>query len=117
MKREDLTAFRLKKLCEEEALYDFPDFLRIVRKMHGMNRRYVCQDVSITETRLYYLETGQFKKTPEKEELILIGKFYGIDPDQLMRKVNKFIAEGKCKPKGYKRHEKLLMLQSEKKVS
>jgi len=100
MKKEDITNFRIQKVMEEESAYDFPIFLRMLRRMHGMQRKCVSEDTGIPETRLFYLENGRFKRRPGIDEIRLLSEYYGVEANLLDEKAKIFLKSGKAKPQG-----------------
>ena len=103
MYREDITRFMISKLIETEQLYDFPQFLYQARIAYGISRKTVSQETNISHTRLYYLETGFFKKVNENACLIL-GNYYGIPVELLKNKAKKYVEEHKNRWKGMPCH-------------
>lgn len=97
MKREDITNFRIQKVIDDESQYDFPLFLRMLRRMYGMQRKCVSEDTGIAETRLFYLENGRFKRRLGNDELRLLSEYYNVGMDLLESKVNDFLKSGKAR--------------------
>lgn len=103
MYREEITRYMIHKLIETELLYDFPEFLYQARIAYGISRKTVAQETKISHTRLYYLETGFFKKVNENACLIL-ANYYGIPEELLINKAKKYVDEHKNRWKGMPCH-------------
>ncbi len=100
MKKEDIVYFRIQKVFEDQTDYEFPVFLRLLRRLHGMQRKFVCADIGISETRLFYLENGRFKRMPGLDELALLGDYYGVQRTLLAEKAKNFLKSGKSRRQG-----------------
>lgn len=104
MYREEITRFMLDKMIETEELYDFPSFIWNVRTAHGICRKKVANETKISHTRLYYYETGFFKKPPDDNVLLILANYYGIPLPLLKDKAKRFVEEKKNKWKGMPCH-------------
>lgn len=102
MKKSDLVSFRIKKLVKEEEKYEFPDMLRMLRSIHGMKRKNVAIDLGLSQSRIFYLEYGGFKRFPS-EEITLLSDYYGVAPQLLRKKAKKFLSEAHNKDRSWKR--------------
>lgn len=104
MKREELTKFKIQKLLEEHDVYDFPIFLSLLRKMHGMKRTVVCEDIGMSITRLFHLENGQFNRLPSDIDFQVLSNYYGVPIQLLKKKTNEFLREKEERKKTKEAH-------------
>lgn len=102
MKREEISQFKINRVIQEEGKYSFPEFLKLLRRMYGMQRKYVSEDTGIAETRLFYLENGRFKRRLGTDELVILADYYGIDCELLKNKVDSFLKSGLARPQHQK---------------
>lgn len=102
MRREDITKFRIQRVLECHENYKFPEFMKMLRRMHGMQRRCVCDDTGISEHRLYYLENGCFRRRLGSDEVRVLSDFYGVDYKIMKKKSDDFIDSGEGKAQGQK---------------
>jgi hypothetical protein len=102
MKRQDIADFRIQKIISDQDQYEFPLFLRMLRRMCGMQRRCVSEDTGIAETRLFYLENGRFKRRLGVDEIRLLSEYYDVPCKLLEKKVTDFLDSGKARPQGQK---------------
>lgn len=94
--RDELDQVRIKEIVDSEKEFEFPDFVRCLRKSQGIPRNKMGESLGIGEMRLYYLETGSFKRVPEIALLSSISSFLGVKKDLLVRKAKEFV-EGQKK--------------------
>ena len=114
MNRDELTQFKLQRLVSEHDKYDFDKFLEKVRKVQGLNRKVVCEDLNMSITKLFYFEHGYFKYYPKYDDLTEIEEYYGLPRNILVKKVDKYVAEGKNKRyKSKQAYEERLQLSKE----
>lgn len=107
--KHNLTKEILNNLSEGHQYFDFPEFLQALRKAHSLSRRAVCKDLSFSEMRMFWLESGFFKHEMPKQELEKIATYYGVDSSLLLDKHNAYFeaekakAQSEYKPKRKKR--------------
>lgn len=100
MVKEQISEYQLRILLEQHENYTFPEFICMWRRIRGDKRRAIWCATGITQTRLFYLENGRFKKMPTNLELKNLSAFYSIPPLLLSRKARKFIKSGQAKRQG-----------------
>lgn len=98
MHHTNIADYRLEDVIARHAEFDFPEFLNTLRRSLGIQRRYLCQNTSLLESRMFYLEKGRFKRMPDDYELVTLAEYYGVDPKIMKRKCEVFLASGKAKP-------------------
>lgn len=66
-------------------------FLRDLRECFGMTRRAVCQDLDMTDMRLFWLENGLMRKTVYEEEIRKLAEYYGVDYEIMFQKAKNMV--------------------------
>jgi hypothetical protein len=94
---------KIQRLVDHHAIFDFPEFLQIMRIVHRMTKTEVCSAIGIDMMRLFHFEVGAFKKLMHENEAHLLEGFYGLPDDLLMLKCTRYIADGKCTPQKFGR--------------
>lgn len=93
---------KLSELAVKSQQFNFPDFLRVLRRAHGLARRQVCHDLNFSEMRMYYLEHGYFKKELPTQDISMLAEYYGVPVEVMMGKYQVFIDLDQGKPQpGY----------------
>lgn len=70
---------------------EFDALLRKCRETLGMRAYNVAEFMGITPARLKLLETGKFCSAPEKHEIKMLEKLWGIPSDVWKNKAEQFI--------------------------
>lgn len=81
----------LKILIERERELNFPQFLKVVRKLFGISREYVACHSHISPWQLYRWESGEFKRSIHVSDLLGISDYYGIPFKLLTRKMMDYV--------------------------
>ena len=84
--REEIDQARIKDLVDNHNDFEFPEFVRCVRKTLGISRKHMGTCIGSTEMQLYYLESGALKRIPEMSLLCGIAAFLGISKLLLIQK-------------------------------
>lgn len=85
MKREEQVKTKIQSCIANEAKYEFPDFLSLLRQNHNLTRRTVQEDTGVNKMQQYYLEKGDFSVMPKIHHLVHLADYYGVD-DRLLKK-------------------------------
>lgn len=88
-------------ILEHQDELDFPKLLELLRKVHGYTRCEVCNTISISTTKLFFLEKGLYVKKPKKEVIFLLSRLYDVSYSLLCEKSEKFLTEKKNSPQRY----------------
>ena len=110
MNREDLISERIKTYVSNEAKYEFPEFLRMLRSSYDLPRKIVYQDTGINLMKLYSLEKGDFESIPKFEHIVRLAEYYGVEERLLVRKANDYLIKKFSGRENVKRRMKLLKL-------
>jgi transcriptional regulator with XRE-family HTH domain len=105
MQSIEMIQLRLKDAVEHHDRYDFTVFIELLRKIMGLNRKKVCEDLNMSQTYLFNVERGYFQMAPPMVDLVLLGEYYGVDPQLLKDKLNYFIMQGKNNPRSTTKKE------------
>lgn len=95
--REEVLKLKIKKLLAKEAQYDFPKFMRFIRKTYSITRKEVAETMGVSESKIYYMEAGNFKKSLDAHFLDTLANYYAIDKVLLWRKHNLYLQKKKPK--------------------
>lgn len=98
MQKGELIQKNLCFLLKKAEEFHFPEFLKELRKTHGLSRRTVCKDLSISEMRMFWLEHGFFKKGIPEEELDTLASYYAIPSPVLLNRYHVFMSQAKNDP-------------------
>jgi transcriptional regulator with XRE-family HTH domain len=93
MKREELVHYRISSLINTEANYTFPEFLRALRRIQGLSRAQVGEELGVKGDRLWYLESGKFRRDLERDELLLLADYFQVPATMLEYKAQAFVRE------------------------
>jgi len=85
MNREQQTKTKIQSCIANEARYDFPDFLSLLRQSYNLTRRTVAEDTGVNKMQQYHLEKGDFCVMPKIHHMVQLADYYGVD-DRLLRK-------------------------------
>ena len=94
--REEMMDLKLKELMKREDQYEFPLFMRLVRKTLGLSRKSVAETLAVSESKMYYLEDGKFVRGPDPEFIASLAHYYGLNGRFIMKKFGEYTRE-KCK--------------------
>jgi len=61
----------------------FAEKLRALRERHGMTQQKVAHGIGVTESAIYYLESG--KRNPGVETVVKLSRLFGISTDVLVK--------------------------------
>lgn len=95
LSRDEIYKKRLKDTIMHQSLYEFPQFLKDIRKSLGYSRKDVYEFANVTQARLFNMENGLFTKSPHMEYLVLLSKLYNVDLGLLKEKLEKYLMSRK----------------------
>lgn len=87
---------KVDALMKEEKDYEFPQFMRLLRKSLGFTRKGVAELLDVSESKMYYLEEGKFTRGPDPEFVATLAHFYGINGKFAIQKLHDYVEE-KCR--------------------
>lgn len=93
--RDKLTAVKLKQFIDAESEFEFPEFLRCIRRAQGITRKQMSNDLGITEMKIYYKEEGKFTRMPEIDLIVSMAEYLGIPKKLLLNKARIYILKKK----------------------
>lgn len=88
--KSEITKQKIHNLVLDIENLMFPEFLQSLRKIHGLTRRTVCEDLKFSPMRMFWIENGYFKRQIPMEELDKLAQYYGIHPSFLFSKLCHF---------------------------
>ena len=91
--RDEITQVRVKHFIEKENEFEFPAFLKGIRKTLGVTRKVLSVELGVHLMKIFYLEEGRFKRFPELSLLSSLSEYYGIPSDLLIDKAKKYVSE------------------------
>lgn len=91
--REELMKLKVETLMKREGEYEFPEFMRLVRKSLGFTRKAVAGFLDVSESKMYYLEEGKFIRGPDPEFVATLAHFYGLNGKFVMKKFKEYTQE------------------------
>lgn len=89
--RDEIARVRIKNIIESKNEFEFPEFVRCLRKSLGIARTEMANDLGYHEMKLYYLESGKFVRMPEISFLASVADYFGIPRGILVRKAKTFV--------------------------
>ncbi|HEY3527493.1 MAG TPA: helix-turn-helix transcriptional regulator [Nitrososphaeraceae archaeon] len=96
---------KIERLLESESKHDFPEYMRLIRKTIGFSRRFVSEHIGCCESKIAYLERGDYgSRGPDYEFIVTMANFYGIDSSIMLRKFRKHMKDLRVK-KNHKESE------------
>lgn len=91
---QEMFKIKLKTLLETERDFEYPEYMRLIRKTIGFSRRFVSEHVGCSETKIVYLEKGDYgTRGPDYEFVITIANFYGLNSAQMLKKFRKYMKD------------------------
>ena len=81
----------IEKLMKNEFKYTFTELMIRVRKCLFLSRRDVTSYMDVSENKLVYLEYGKYRFGPDRYFVIDLARFYGIDKDIVVRKLDEYL--------------------------
>lgn len=91
--REEFAQVRIKNIMDKESEFDFPEFVRCIRKSLSLSRKEMSKEMGIHEMKLYYLEFGKFKRMPELWILTSLADYFGMPKEILIHKAKMWISK------------------------
>ncbi|MEK6877989.1 MAG: helix-turn-helix transcriptional regulator [Nanoarchaeota archaeon] len=91
--RDEVAQIRMKNILDKEKEFIFPEFIRCIRKSLNLTRKNMAKEIGMHEMKLYYLETGHFKRIPEISTLSNLADYFHIPKDILVRKAKSFVED------------------------
>ncbi len=85
-----LCEHKVKFMLENEKEYDFPEFIRQIRKSLGRPRPLVSSDTGVSEWAIYRLEVGDFAIAPI-DKVIALAEYYNVPRHILVRKCKNYL--------------------------
>lgn len=96
----EMFKLKIEHLMESEHEYDFPEFIRLVRKTTGFSRRFVADRVGCSETKILYLEKGDYgTRGPDYQFIVDISHFFGLNGKKMLTKFRKYMTQLRAKIK------------------
>ena len=97
----EMFKMKMHKLMQVEMNFDFPEYMRLIRKTIGFSRRFVAEHIGCSETKISYLERGDYGvRGPDYEFIVTMSHFYGLDSSFMLKKFRKYMTQlraNKCK--------------------
>lgn len=90
MNKLKVTEAKIHQLAKDSSGLRFPEFLKELRKAYGLGRRQVCKDLAFSEMRMFWLESGCFKRDIPTTDLVMLAEYYGIAIETLIAKYQLF---------------------------
>ncbi len=90
--RDKLAKVRLQEYLDAEGEFEFPEFVRFIRKSQGIPRKRMGEDLGCTEMRIFRAEEGKFKKMPEISFLAEVATYLGIPKTLLVNKAKIYVS-------------------------
>lgn len=79
----DIKIQLINDLLRKKEEFSFNEFLFKLRQYHGYSRPFVQSHTGIHEVRLFHIEYGTFKRRLKDLEIIMLSRFYHLDPKEL----------------------------------
>lgn len=89
-----LCEHKVKFMLENEKDYDFPEFIKQIRKCLGRSRTLVSEDTGIAHRTLCRIEAGEFA-IPPLDKIGLLAKYYKVSRNVLSKKCKEYLARKK----------------------
>lgn len=84
----------VNSLLRNEAKHSFPELLSSLRETFGLSRVFVARCAEIHPLKLFYLESGEFKRHPSFRLLKKLSDFYDVDEQLMERKCDEYLGSG-----------------------
>jgi transcriptional regulator with XRE-family HTH domain len=81
--RSEIVEWKIQKIFSERERHSFPALLGMLRRVQGITRKTMEEELGINETRLFYLEQGEHSREIPAAEIKLIADYYGVDAQAL----------------------------------
>lgn len=89
---EKMFSLKIEKLVENEKNFEFPLYMRLLRKSIGFSRRFVADTIGCSETKILYLEKGDYgTRGPDYEFIVTMAHFYGLNGNRILKKFRKYM--------------------------
>lgn len=93
--QNELSKVKIKQFIENEKEFEFPEFIRCIRKAQGITRKKMSSDLGIHEQKIYYKENGKFSHMPEIDFLASVADYLGVPKNLLISKAKIFLLKKK----------------------
>ncbi len=93
--REEVLNLRVKEILKHSEDYDFPDFLKAIRKSLGFTRGSVAKNLCVTQSKIHNVEFGRYKR-PDYDFILTLSHFYGISPKFTEKRLNEYLRTRKA---------------------
>lgn len=91
---EKMYALKIEDLMKDEAKYQFPLFMRLIRKKLTLPRSFVSRHLDCSAEKVCYLERGLYgTRGPDIEFIVSLASLYGIDGAFAIKKFHKFMKD------------------------
>ena len=97
---QELSKLKIKNLYENQNKFEFPIYMRLIRKTIGFSRKFVADSIGCSETKISYMEKGDYgMRGPDYEFIVTIALFYGLDTSATLKKFRCYMKDRKDKKK------------------
>ncbi len=96
----------VEKLMKNERKYSFTQLMIKVRRCLFLSRRDVTSYFDVSENKLVFLEYGKYKLGPDRYFVIDLARFYGIDEDIVIRKLDEYMDNHKKEVQAWAKYVK-----------
>ena len=89
--RDEIASLKVKQIIKAEKEFEFPVFIRTLRKALGVPRKMMAKELGISEMMIYYKEEGKFTRMPETEFLVSIAEYLRVPKSLLIVKARAYV--------------------------
>ena len=93
--RDKIEEIKIQEIISSEKEFEFPEFIRCLRKAQGITRKRMASELGINEMMIYYKEEGKFTRMPEVNFIASISKYLGVSKSLLVSKARTYVENKK----------------------
>lgn len=93
--KEKIEEIKIREIISAEKEFEFPEFIRCLRKAQGITRKKMASELGINEMMIYYKEEGKFTRMPEINFIAAVSNYLGVSKSLLVSKARSYVENKK----------------------